>query len=218
MNNNVSFGARRLVIALAMLLAVAGVAKAQFRYGPTAALNISDLKFNQNIVNIDPHVGPAAGIQAEMMFRGIGFGLDLGLMYNQLGATAALGDKEIWASQGIKGKQAMTLHYIQLPLHLRFKWTRMNGFERKLAPFAFGGPEFNILAGHSKIEGTGGAKPIEFAGGDAGLTAGLGVELFQHWQVSGAYTWGMSYAVKSAQLDNWTADNRSWTIRVSYLF
>lgn len=212
MNNNVQFGVRRLIIVLAMLMAVAGAANAQLRYGPAAAVNLSYLKFNQKIVTVDRNLTPSAGIQAEMMFQGIGFGLDFGVLYNQTASTLHLNEKEIWTSQGINEKQDMRLHYVQLPFHLRFKWTRMNGFERILAPFAYGGPEFNILVGHSKCA------PMQFAGADAGMTAGLGVELYRHWQVSASHTWGMSYALKSKQLDNWTAKNDNWSLRVSYLF
>lgn len=207
-----SAGVRRLVICLAVMMAFALSARAQFRYGPSVGLNISDLKFPQTIVQIDRHLAPSAGLQAEMMFQGIGFGLDLGIQYNQLGATAHLNDKKLWQSQGITEKQPLTLHYVQLPLHLRFKWTRMNGVEDIVAPFAYGGPEFSILAGHSSCD------PIQFAGGDVSLSAGGGVELYKHWQVSAGYTWGMSYALKAKQLDNWAGRNRHWSVRVSYLF
>ena len=40
----------------------------------------------------------------------------------------------------------MYLHMLEIPLHLRFKWTRMNGLEDYIAPFVYGGPDFSIVS------------------------------------------------------------------------
>lgn len=203
------------LIALTLLaliaIAVPTRSAAQFRYSTIAGANISTLNFKQDLVGISTVAGYTAGIQGEMMFPGIGFGIDLGLLYNQLGAKVNLGEKTIWATDGY-GNERVYLHYIQIPLHLRFKWTRMNGFEEKLAPFVYGGPDFTILAAHSHCDA------IDFAGGELGLTCGVGVELFRRWQVSGSYTWGMTYALKTHLLDDFSARNRHWAVRVAYFF
>lgn len=199
-----------LVIALTAICSPAG-ASAQFRYGAIVGPNISTLVFKQDLVEVSQVVGYSAGIQGELMFPGIGIGIDLGLLYNQLGAKVNLGQKPIWSTQGY-GNEHVFLHYIQIPVHLRFKWTRMNGFERILAPFVYGGPDFTILAAHSHC------KAIDFAGGELGLTAGLGAEIFQRWQVSASYTWGMTYALKTKLLDDFSARNRHWAVRVAYFF
>lgn len=201
---------KQLLCALALLLCAAG-ANAQFRYGPIAGVDISSLKFKQDLFSVDQSVGFSAGVMSEMMFPGIGFGFNVGLLYEQRGATLNLGERKIWASEGY-GKERTYLHYINIPLHLRFKWTRMDGFEDYLAPFVFGGPDFGFLAGHNKIEA------LDYAGGEVGLTCGLGLELWKHWQVSASYTWGMTYALKTAQLTNLSAQNRTWNVRVCYLF
>lgn len=198
-----------LLIAAAALSAQR--AEAQFRYAATAGVNISDLYFKQDLTNVSQSVGYSAGVQGELMFPGIGFGIDLGLLYNQLGATVDLGDKFIWSSQGY-GNERVYLHYIQIPFHLRFKWTRMDGLEEKIAPFVTGGPDFTILAGHNRC------KAFEYAGGELGLTAGIGAEIFRRWQVTLSYTWGMTYALKTKLLeDNW-GRNRAWAVRLSYFF
>lgn len=186
-------------------------AHAQFRYAPAAGVTITDLTFKQDLVSVGQTVGGTAGIQCEMMFPGIGFGIDFGLMYNLMGAKVNLGERKIWAVDGY-GNERLALHYIQIPVHLRFKWTRMNGLEDYLAPFAFGGPDFTIMAGHSECDA------MKYAGGELGLTAGLGLELFKKWQVSASYTWGMTYALKARLLDNWSARNREWTVRLAYFF
>ena len=50
------------------------------------------------------------------------------------------------------------------------------------------------------------------------MTAGGGVELWRNWQVTLSYTWGMTYALKTKLLDDFSARNRHWTVRVAYLF
>lgn len=209
---------KKLLSLLLLVCVCSGVACAQFRYGPVAGVTVSNLSFKQDLFTVDQTVGFQAGIQGELMFPGIGFGIDLGLLYNQAGAFTDMGERKIWASQGF-GRERVLLHEIQIPLHLRFKWTRMNGLEDKIAPFVYGGPEFRIIAAHNKIKGSLDAPdPYSYAGGDLGLSVGLGVELWRHWQVSASYTWGMTYDLKTKLLDNFSARSSQWTARVAYLF
>ncbi len=204
---------RKIVLSLMAVVAVVCSigASAQFRYGPMIGVDITNLKFRQSLINVDQSVGFSAGLVTELMFPGIGFGINSGIYYEQRGATLHLGEKYIWSSQGY-GDERSYLHYIEIPVHLRFKWTRMNGFEDTLAPFIYGGPSFSILAGHSDV------KALKYAGGEMGLTLGIGVEIKHNWQLTGSYTWGMVYAEKTKLLDDFSAKNRTWDIRVSYLF
>lgn len=200
-----------LILILAAMLAGSDAASAQFRLAGIAGANISDLNFKQDLVTITQQPGFTAGVQGEMMFPGIGFGIDLGLMYNQLGAKVNLGEKKIWNTLGY-GEENVMLHYVQIPFHLRFKWTRMQGLEEKIAPFVYGGPDFTFLVAHSN------ASAFKCAGSELGLTAGLGFEILQKWQVSASYTWGMTYALKTKLLDDYSARNRCWMFRVAYFF
>ena len=75
------------------------------------------------------------------------------------------------------------------------------------------------MVGHSSIKGADGVKdPYKFSGGDLGLTAGGGFELFRRWQISVQYTWGMTYLLRTAKLDNMSAKNRQWAVRLAYMF
>lgn len=198
-----------IILAVTMLLPLSS--EAQFRRSVVAGVNINDLVFKQDLASVSTLIGAQAGVEGELMFPGIGFGLSFGLMYNQLGGQVNLGEKKIWASEGY-GNEKLYLHNITIPLHLRFKWTRLNGFEDTLAPLIFGGPEFSILAGHSKCDA------IKWAGGDLGLTAGVGAEIFKKWQVTASYTWGMTYSLKTKLLDDYSARQRHWAVRVAYFF
>lgn len=205
---------KRLCIAFIIIVAAmagsVGV-NAQFRWGATAGATITDLEFKQDLFTVNSIAGASAGVKGEMMFPGIGFGIEFGALYEMRGAKLHMGEKLIWSSQGF-GTTTDRLHYLDIPLHLKFKWTRMDGFEDYLAPFVQGGPTFNILLGHS------GNEALRYATGSLGLTAGAGVELFKHWQIAGYYTWGMTYAVKTAQLKDFSAKNSTWDIRVTYFF
>ncbi len=198
-----------IILMAALLLPLSS--NAQFRRSVVAGVNINDLVFKQDLASVSTLIGAQAGVEGELMFPGIGFGLSFGLMYNQLGGQVNLGEKKIWASEGY-GNEKLYLHNITIPLHLRFKWTRLNGFEDTLAPLIFGGPEFSILAGHSKCDA------IKWAGGDLGLTAGVGAEIFKKWQVTASYTWGMTYSLKTKLLDDYSARQRHWAVRVAYFF
>lgn len=135
-----------------------------------------------------------------------------------MGAKTDLGDRRIWSSDGF-GENFTRLHMLQIPIHLRFKWTRMNGIEDYIAPFIYGGPDFGIMIGHNKIKGNEGvAEPYTYSGGDLGLTAGGGFEILRRWQVSVQYTWGMTYLLKTSKLENVSAKNRQLSFRVAYMF
>lgn len=201
-----------LVLALLPMLAVA-----QFRYSPVIGVNFNNLNFKQDIVPISQSTGFQVGVAGELMFPGIGFGVDFGLLYNMEGAKINLGDRKIWSSVGL-GNENLMIHTIQIPFHLRFKWTRMNGFEDILAPFVYGGPEVGIVAAHSNFKGTDNVHPFRYAGVDLGLAAGGGVEIMRKWQVMVQYTWGVTYITKTRKLENYSANNRQLAVRVAYMF
>ncbi len=186
-------------------------ASAQFRWGATAGVSLSTLDFSQNLFAVDSHVGPTAGVKGELMFPGIGFGIEFGALYQMRGAGMNIGEKLIWSSQGY-GKVDSYLQYLDIPLHLKFKWTRMDGFEDYLAPFVQGGPEINILLGHNHCA------PLDYNAVGLGLTVGGGVELFKNWQLGVFYSWGMTNAVGMPILTDFKAENRTWNFRATYFF
>ena len=201
-------------IAIASLLAIlwlAPAAKAEFRWGPTAGAVFSNLQFKQDLMEVNGATGAAAGVVGEMMFPGIGFGIDISALYSMQGATLHLGDREIWAADGF-GTRRSYLHTLSIPVDLRFKWTRLNGLEDIIAPFVFGGPVFDFHVAHNSIDA------MKYAIGSVGIQAGLGVELKKRWQLQASYVWGMTYAMKATKLIDYSAKSSYWNVRVAYLF
>ncbi|MBD5191303.1 MAG: PorT family protein [Barnesiella sp.] len=204
---------KKFLLSIILLLTLTGVEKAsaQFRYGATAGVDLTTLNFKQDLISIDQSVGYQAGLQCEMMFPGIGFGIDFGLLYQQRGATLNLGEKLVWSSLGY-GKERLYLHDVIIPIDLRFKWTRMDGFEDYLAPYVFGGPVIAFTVAHNNLDA------MSNAGGNLGVQVGLGAEIFKKWQIQGSYMWGMTYSTKTKLLDDFSARDRVWSVRVIRYF
>lgn len=199
----------RLALTLIIATLSTGSISAQFRYGATIGTDFSNLKFKQDLITIGQATGFEAGVTTETMYPGIGFGIGSGLIYTMRGANLHLGDKKIWASEGY-GKERSYLHYIEIPLNLRFKWTRMSGLEDYIAPLIYGGPTVSVLVGHSHIPA------LSYAAADIGLEVGFGFELFKNWQITAVRNWGVTYALKTKLLDDFSAQNRTWSIRITY--
>ena len=117
------------IFALVAALSIAFGAAAEFRWGPTAGLNVSSFFWKQKLCKTTQLAGFQAGIMGEVMIPGIGFGIDMALKYHLNGATVNFGEHEVWASDGI-GNQKVWMHTLEIPLNLRFKWTRMQGLTR----------------------------------------------------------------------------------------
>ncbi len=195
-----------------MLIAITAFgASAEFRWGPTAGVNISNLYWKQDLIGNHTLCGPQVGILGELMIPGIGFGIDMALKYQMHGATVDFGQREVWASDGIEN-QKLWLHTLQLPINLRFKWTRMNGLEQYVAPFAYAGPVFQFNLAHSNC------KAIEMPVGTVGIQFGIGGEFLEHIQLSAGYLWGVTYEMRTIKLDNFSARSQGWQINLAYLF
>lgn len=201
---------KKLIAVLLIAISAFG-ASAAFRWGPTAGVNFSDFYWKQKLVETDMRVGYDVGIAGELMIPGIGFGIDMAVKYSYRGARVHFGDQYIWSSDGI-GNTDLYFHTLQIPVDLRFKWTRMNGVENIVAPIVFGGPVFNFNLGHSSC------KAIENPAGSVALQVGGGVELFKRYQITGGYMWDLTYDMRTRKLDNFSARIQGGFISVAVLF
>lgn len=194
-----------------MFLAVALGASAKFRCGPTVGANFSRYYWTQSLFESSQLAGFSAGLQCEVMIPGIGFGIDFGLKYANRGGQCNFSEQKIWASQGI-GDTDLRMHTVQIPLNLRFKYTRLNGVENYVAPFAFAGPQFNFNVASTKCDA------VKRAGASVGIECGLGVELFKRYQLSAGYVWDVTYDTETRKLDEFSAHLQGWMIDFAVLF
>lgn len=201
---------KKLLAALLLCMITFG-ASAEFRWGPTAGVNISELYWKQDLVTNKLLAGPNVGVIGELMIPGIGFGVDMALKYSMHGSQVNFGEQKIWSVDGM-GDEKLWIHSIQIPLNLRFKWTRMNGLEHYVAPFVYGGPVFNFNVATTKLP------IIEHPAGSVAVQCGIGGEFFERYQLSAGYYWGVSYDVRTIKLDNFSARSRGWLVNVAVLF
>lgn len=200
-----------------LLLLVAALvtlsASAEFRCGPMIGVNGSSLFWKQDLVTTRYRIGGSAGILGELMIPGIGFGVDIGLRYQLNGAKVNFGERPIWSgAPDFMGNQDVWFHTIQIPLNLRFKWTRMDGLERIVAPFVYAGPVFTFNVATNNVP------VIEKPGGTVDIQIGGGAELWEHLQISGGYYWGVSYQTRTIKLDNFSARPQGWFVNAAWLF
>lgn len=172
---------------------------------------MTSMVFDQDLFSVSKNVGGTVGVTGELMMPGIGFGFEAGVMYTQRGAKLNLGEKPIWATQGF-GKENCALHYIEIPIHLKFKYNRLNGFENTLMPMVFVGPEFSFLVAKNDIAA------FNYPAGEFGLDLGVGAEIMRKVQVAASYTLGLSYSVKDKYLTDFIGQNRTWKLTCTYFF
>ncbi|MDE7381446.1 MAG: PorT family protein [Muribaculaceae bacterium] len=199
------------IVAVILLTLCFLSAKAELRWGPVVGTDMSSFFWKQNLTDTHARLGFNAGVMSEIMIPGIGFGVDFALRYNQHSASVNFGEREVWSVDGFR-KENVTVHALQIPVNLRFKWTRLEGLEQYIAPFAYAGPVISFTLGTSC------KKIIEHPEACFGVQVGGGVELFEHWQLSGGYYWGVSYEIRTIKLDNFSARPQGWNINVAYLF
>lgn len=206
------------LVTLLLIMIVAGGAtswsQTTTRWGVTAGANYNELHFKQqDIFPVDRMFGPTAGVTGELMIHGVGFGFDASILYNLRQSRLYMGDRELWRQQGL-GSEVCRLHYIDVPVHLKFKYRRLNGVENTVAPIIFAGPTFSFLAGHNNI----GDHQLQYTTTSVQLHFGLGVELFNKFQINAGYGFNVGQTCRTTLLDDHVAKNRTWTVTMNYFF
>ncbi|MDE6017246.1 MAG: PorT family protein [Muribaculaceae bacterium] len=200
---------KKLVLALIAIICGLG-ANAEFRWGPTASINFNNFHWKEPLLETHLRTGFDAGLMTEVMIPGIGFGIDAGLTYGMKSAKVNFGEWKIWNSEGF-GNETVTLHTVNIPLHLRFKYTRLEGVEETIAPLIYAGPVFTFNV-------AGNCKALEQPVGTVSLDFGIGCELFQKVQVSVGYLWGVSYSTRTIKLENLSGRADGFRINLAYFF
>lgn len=200
---------KKIVLVLLTILCGLG-ANAELRWGPTASVNFNNFHWKEPLLKSSMRPGLDAGVMAEIMIPGIGFGIDAGLTYGMRNAKVDFGQWEVWQSQGY-GNENVMLHTVNIPLHLRFKYTRLEGVEETIAPLAYVGPMFTFNAASN-------CNALKQPFGTVSLDFGLGCELLQRYQFSVSYLWGVSYITKTKVLENLSARADGFRLNFAVLF
>ncbi|MBR3451737.1 MAG: PorT family protein [Muribaculaceae bacterium] len=203
---------QRFTLLLATLLLMAATATAQTtsRWGITAGATINEVHFKQHdIVPSTRAWGPQLGVTGEMNFSGIGFGVEASALYTLKQGKVNYGEKTVWSSIGA-GNETVSMHYLDVPLHLKFKWHRLGGLESTIMPLAYFGPQFSFLM-HGNHGDLNKYTPVSVY-----LDMGIGCELKERIQLRGGYNFSIGQSFHTKMLDENVAKNRTWYFNVTY--
>ena len=201
---------------LVVLLATMTVAaQAQVKFGVKGGLNLTNMKFDNSIVDKSNQTGFFIGPTINFTLPVVGLGIDASALYDQRSAKIEGSDDKL--------KQQS----IQIPINLRYGF----GLGNTASFFIFAGPQFGFNIGDKSnpIE-VGNQAALEWRLKDSNLSANLGVGLMllNHLQVSANYnvalgTTGETNVVNSTLS---TAGNiltgktkaNAWQLSVAYFF
>ncbi len=198
------------IIATMLACAIAASAQTSSRWGITAGANINEVHFKQqDIVSTSRMWGPQLGVTGEMNFSGIGFGAEASLIYTLKQGKVNYGERTMWKAVGA-GRETVAMHYIDVPLHLKFKYNRLNGLENTIMPMLFVGPQFSFLpyASHKELNSY---PPVNVY-----LDMGAGIELMEHLQIRVGYNFSIGQSFHTKLLDENVAKNRTWYINATW--
>ena len=193
-----------------MIAASALLAQTTSRWGITAGANLNTIHFKQtDILPSKMMFGPQLGVTGEMNFSGIGFGVEGGLLYSLKQGRVDYGSRQAWSSLGF-GNETVSMHYLDVPLHLKFKYHNLGGFESTLMPLLYVGPQFSFLT-YGNHKNLNSYPPVNVY-----LDMGLGIELMERVQVKGGYNFSIGQSFHTKLLDDNVAKNRTWYFNVTW--
>ena len=199
-----------LLITALLLAGAAATAQTTSRWGITAGAIYNEVHFKQtDIMPAKKMWSPQVGVTGEMNFSGIGFGVEGSVLYSLKQGKLDYGDRTAWSSLGY-GDETVAMHYIDVPLHLKFKYRRLNGLEDTFKPMVFVGPQFSFLpyASHKDLNSY---PPVNVY-----LDMGAGFELFDRWQLRAGYNFSVGQSFHTKLLDDNVAKNRSGYIDLTW--
>ena len=198
---------------LVVLLATMTVAaQAQVKFGVKGGLNLTNMKFDNSIVDKSNQTGFFIGPTINFTLPVVGLGIDASALYDQRSAKIEGSDDKL--------KQQS----IQIPVNLRYGF----GLGNTASFYIFAGPQFGFNIGDKTTNLLNDA--LEWRLKDSNLSANLGVGLMllNHLQVSANYnvalgTTGETNVVNSTLS---TAGNiltgktkaNAWQLSVAYFF
>jgi len=199
-----------LLIAALTLCCAAMTAQTTSRWGFTAGLNINNVHFKQfDIMPASRMCGPQLGLTSEMNFGNGGFGVDGALLYTLKQGKLDYGSRNAWASLGM-GRETVSMHYIDVPLHLKFKYNRLGGVEDTFMPLIYVGPQFSFLV-HGNHSDLNKYSPVSVY-----MDMGLGCELWKRLQIKGGYNFSIGQSFHTRLLDDNVAKNRTWYVNLTW--
>ena len=198
---------------LVVLLATMTVAaQAQVKFGVKGGLNLTNMKFDNSIIDKSNQTGFFIGPTLNFTLPVVGLGIDASALYDQRSAKIEGSDDKL--------KQQS----IQIPVNLRYGF----GLGNTASFYIFAGPQFGFNIGDKTTNLLNNA--LEWRLKDSNLSANLGVGLMllNHLQVSANYNVALGTTGETNVISStWsTASNivtgktkaNAWQLSVAYFF
>ena len=189
-------------------------AAAQFRWGPTAGVDFTNLKFKQDIFTVDSSTAFQVGVQGEKMFPGIGFGIDIAALYDY--RSAKVTDP---SNEDIKIKQQS----INVPVNLRYGI----GLGSLASIIFHAGPQIGFNVGDKNFKWTD-TSNYALKKSNFSVNVGLGVSVAKHFEITGNYNIACGKTADATVLKTVQdvagtsvkskSRNSSWQVGLAYYF
>lgn len=195
------------VLLVAVCIAMAMPAQAQFNWGLKGGLNLSKASFSGSDFKSDNYTGFFIGPMAEFTLPVAGLGIDGALVYSQKGIK--MGDDDV--NESLKQKS------LEIPINLKYTV----GLGRLLGVFIAAGPQFGFDLNSDEWKFY--TEEFSFKKSNFSINVGVGAKLINHLQI------GVNYNIplgKTAEYDGvidaiggaFSAKTKTWQVSAAYLF
>ena len=188
------------------------------RIGAKGGLNVSNVKFSQDVFQPSNITGFHIGPFVEVMTIIPGFGIDAAILYTQKGAKIHP-HAETVSGQKINTQQTIKNEFLEIPVNLKWK-----ALLPVITPYVAAGPYIDLRLAGNKIWDV---KTIEDVVGQiesksfgVGLNFAAGVEVMKTVQLSVTYNLGLAENYKTADFSHTalSGKTRTWVISATVLF
>lgn len=191
-----------LFAAVLSLFCLTAQAQLPIKFGLKGGLNITNVKFDETVIQKDNRTGFFIGPMAEFTIPVVGIGADIAVLYDQRGVEKD-GEKE-------------TMKSIDIPINLKYTL----GLGDFAGIYLATGPQFAFNVGDDKLFK---AENYKMKSSTFSWNVGAGVKLINHIQVGYNYNIGIG---KTAEIESavdgvkkaFKMKNNSHQISVAYLF
>ena len=181
-------------------------AQAQFKFGLKGGLNLTDMSFSVDDVDVSNHAGFFIGPTAKFTLPIVGLGLDASVLYDQREAKLKGADDKI--------KQQA----INIPINLRYDI----GLGSLAAVYLAAGPQFGFNIGDKHQTLVEDVSEWKLNDSNFSVNVGLGVMLLGHFQVGANYNIVCGKTGEVTVIDGveeaFRGRSNTWQISAAYYF
>lgn len=195
-----------IVSLLAILMFQAMPSKAQISFGVKGGINVTNMKFNKDVLDAKNQSGFFIGPTVKFKLPLVGLGLDGAILYDQ--READIKDEDGTEDGKIKQKA------INVPINLRYTV----GLGDLAGIYFAAGPQFGFNVGDKHFA----ANTFKMKSSNLSVNVGAGVRLFNHLEIGANYNIACGKTAETKNITdaigNLNMKSNSWQISAAYYF